>query len=482
MNDIEIKQPPSKTTGSWQGGIKLALAAAVGVGIWCLPAPADLPVEAWQLLAIFVATIVGIMLAPFPMSVIAIFGIAATTLTGTLSIKEALSGFSHHVIWLVLMAFFIARSFIKTGLGTRIAYRFMALCGRRTLGLSYSLIATDLVLAPAIPSITARSGAVIYPIVRSTAKAYGSRPHDGTAGKMGAFLTLVSFQGTLITSAMFLTAMAANPLAAQLASDQGIEITWAGWAYAAIVPGLISLLVVPLVLYLLYPPEIRKTPKASEMAKKRLAEMGRMKRSEWIVLGTFILLLLLWIFGRKLQIHSTTAALAGLSILLATRVLTWDELLKEKSAWDTFLWLSALVMMASSLNSLGLIPWFSNYASGLFKDLGWLPAFLALSLIYFYSHYFFASLTAHISSMYAAFLGVALVVGTPPLLAALVLAFFSNLFASMTHYGCGPAPVLFGAGYVPLKKWWKLGAVVSLVNIFIWLVLGGCWWKAIGLW
>jgi DASS family divalent anion:Na+ symporter len=473
-----ITHPPSPSIRA----LKIGIAVAAGVVIWCLPTPEGITVEAWQLLAIFVATIVGIMLGPLPMGAMAVFGIAAVTLTQTLSVTDALSGFSNRVIWLVVMAFFIARGFIKTGLGTRIAYLFMSVLGRKTLGLVYGMIATDLVLAPAIPSITARSGAVIYPIVRSTAKAYGSSPRDGTQRKMGAFLTLASFNGTLVTSAMFLTAMASNPLAAQLAGDQGVEITWTGWAWAALVPGLFSLLAVPLVLYKLFPPEVKATPEAQQMARRRLKEMGRMKGSEWIMLLTFILLLTLWIFGRGLGVHSTTAAVVGLAILLASRVLTWDDVLNERGAWDTFIWLSTLVMMATFLNRLGLIPWFTDQVSGLFGNMGWIPAFLGLCLIYFYSHYFFASHTAHISSMYAAFLGVAVAVGAPPLLAALVLGFFSNLFASMTHYGSGPAPVLFGAGYVSLRQWWTLGAVVSLVNLVIWLGIGGCWWKIIGLW
>ena len=452
------------------------------MAIWCVPAPEGVRAEAWHLLAIFVATIVGIVLEPLPMGAIAVLGIAATTLTGTLTIGDALSGFGNRVIWLVLMAFFIARGFVKTGLGTRIAYLFVGLLGRKTLGLGYSMIATDLVLAPAIPSNTARAGAVIFPILRSVAEAYDSRPGDGTARRIGAFLTKSAFQGNLITSAMFLTAMAANPLAAQMAGDLGIEITWARWALAALVPGLVSLLVVPVVLYGLYPPQVRETPGAAELARRKLSEMGRMKRGEWIMLGTFVLLLFLWIFGKPLHVHSTVTALVGLSVLLLTRVLDWGDVLDERGAWNTFIWLSALVMMASFLSRLGLIPWFSNTIAGLFEDVGWLPAFLALSLIYFYSHYFFASNTAHVSSMYAAFLGVAVTLGAPPLLAALVLGFFSNLFSSMTHYSTGPAPVLFGAGYVELADWWKLGAVVSVVNIVIWFGVGGVWWKTIGLW
>ncbi len=462
--------------------IRFGIAVGLGVVVWHVPAPEGVTAEAWHLFAIFVATIVGIMLEPLPMGAVAVCGIAAVTLTGTLRLGDALSGFSHSVIWLVVMAFFISRGFIKTGLAARIAYSFIRLLGRRTLGLGYSMVATELVLAPAIPSNTARAGAVMYPIVRSVAEAFGSRPGDGSERRVGGFLIQNSFHGNLVISAMFLTAMAANPLAAQMAADQGVEITWTRWAVAALIPGLASLLVVPFVLYKLYPPELKATPDAPGMARSRLAEMGRMKRGEQIMLVTFILLLALWIFGRQLQVHSTVTAIVGLAVLLATRVLTWEDVLNEKGAWNVFIWLSTLVMMATYLSRLGLVGWFSDTVGGLFTNTDWLPAFVVLSLIYFYSHYFIAGNTAHISSMYAAFLAMALAVGTPPLLGALVLGFFSNLFSSMTHYSTGPAPVLFGAGYVKLADWWKLGAVVSVVNITIWLGIGGLWWKVIGLW
>jgi DASS family divalent anion:Na+ symporter len=455
----------------------------IGAIIWFLPAPAGVEQNAWHLLAIFVATIVGIIAKPLPMGAVAMIGIVMTAATKTLSAGDALSGFANTTIWLIVIAFFISRGFIKTGLGARIAYLFMAVLGKKTLGLSYGLVASDLVLAPAIPSNTARAGGVVFPILVSIAKAYGSNPDDGTSHKLGAFLTKAAFQGTIITSAMFLTAMAANPLAAQLASDQGIEITWGGWAIAALVPGLISLILVPLLIYKIYPPEIKETPAAAQIAKDKLAEMGKMKTSEWIMLGTFFLLLGLWIFGpNQLTMNATTAALIGLAVLLLTTVLTWGDVLNERGAWDTLVWFAALVMMATQLNKLGLIPWFSDTMGEAVSGYNWVPAFLLLSLVYFYSHYLFASNTAHVSAMYAAFLAVAVVVGTPPLLAALVLAFFSNLFSSMTHYGTGPAPVLFGSGYVPMSDWWRIGALISVVNIVIWLGIGGLWWKVLGLW
>jgi DASS family divalent anion:Na+ symporter len=460
----------------------LGIPALIGSALWFLPAPPGVEPAGMHLLAIFVATIVGIILKPLPMGAVAVVGICATAITGTLTINQSLSGFGNRVIWLIVLAFFISRGFIKTGLGSRIAYHFMALLGRKSLGLGYGLVATDLVLAPAIPSNTARAGGVVFPILRSVAEVYGSRPGDGTAKRMGAFLTVAAFQGTVITGAMFLTGMAANPLAVELAGALGVEISWVGWATAALVPGMLSLILVPWVIYRMFPPEILETPEATDLARKHLSDLGPMSRAEWVMLVAFVLLLVLWILAGPLGVHVTTTALLGLVFLLITGVLTWGDVLSERGAWDTLVWFSALVMMASFLTELGLIPWFSETVGRWFGGMGWVGAFLGLSLIFFYSHYFFASNTAHVSAMYAPFLGVALAVGAPPLLAALTLTFFNNLSSSMTHYGTGPAPVLFGAGYVEVRDWWRLGLVVSVVNLAVWLGLGGVWWRVLGLW
>ncbi len=473
------------TTENNAGGKKalmFALPVLVGLVIWFIPAPDGVEVQAWHLLAIFIATIVGIIAKPLPMGAIAVIGITVTALTGTLTIDQSLSGFGNKTIWLIVMAFFVARGFIKTGLGSRIGYMFMRLLGKKTLGLSYGLILTDMILAPAIPSNTARGGGIIYPILRSVAEAYGSRPEDGTSRKLGAFLIKTSFQTLIISSTMFLTAMAANPLSAKFAAEQGVEISWGLWALAASVPGLVSLIVIPLLLYKIYPPEIKETPQAVQMAKDKLAEMGKITTHELIMLGTFFLLIVLWIFGGSIGVHSTTAALIGLAVLLISTVLNWQDVLNEKGAWDTLVWFAALLMMASNLNSLGLIPWFGEMMGEMVGGTSWGVAFIILALAYFYSHYLFASNTAHISAMYAAFLAVAIGVGAPPMLAALVLAFFGNLMSSMTHYGTGPAPVFFGSGYVEMGTWWKLGFLISVINIVIWLGIGGLWWKVLGLW
>jgi len=453
----------------------------VAVLIWFLPSPAGVAIKAWHLLAIFAATIAGLILQPLPMGAVVLIGTMATALTGTLSPADALNGFSNTTVWLIFAAFLFARGFIKTGLGRRIAYWFIWAFGRRTLGLAYATALSDLVIAPATPSNTARAGGVLFPVVRGLCITFNSEPGP-TAGRIGRFLMLSTYQTDVITSGMFMTAMAANPLIVELTKKTvNVQLSWGGWALAALLPGLLSLLVMPYVIYKLVRPEITETPEATTMAREQLAKMGPIGREEWVVMGVFLLALALWGTATLTGLDATVVALLGVGVMLVTGVVGWDDVLNERGGWDALIWFGGLVGMAAMLGRLGLIKWFSEVVAGYVKGWGWLPALGVLVLVYLYSHYGFASLTAHVSAMFVPFLVVAVAAGAPPLLAALSLAFFSSLNASLTHYGTGPAPIYYGAGYTDLKTWWGIGFVASLVNIVIWMGIGPFYWKALGL-
>jgi divalent anion:Na+ symporter, DASS family len=443
--------------------------------IWFFPTPVDVNPNGYKLLAIFVATVLTLVLKLLPMGVAAITALTVATTFGVLPFSTAFSGFSNDVSWLIVLAFFLARGLIITGLGARVAYKIMSLLGKNTLGLGYGLVATELMLAPAIPSMTARSGGIIYPVVKTLAAIFTGRSHDP---RMGGFLSMTAFQGSVIASAMFLTAMAGNPLMLEIAKGQGIYISWTQWMLAALVPGMISLLCIPYLIYKLCAPSIRQTPDAKEMAMNHLRSMGKMQTKEWIVASTFAFLIICWIIGLK----PTIVALFGLVIFLFTKVLSWKEVLEETSAWDTFVWFSTFIALSNELNHLGVISHFSSWVSAYVSTFEWVSGLLLLSLIYFYAHYFFASNTAHIGAMYTPFLVIAIAIGAPKMLAVLLLAFFSSLFGGLTQYGSGPAPIFFGAGYVSVSTWWKIGFIVSLANIFIWIVFGGLWWKLLGFW
>ena len=462
--------------------LALFLTIVSGIIIWLLPTPTGVEEKAWHLLAVFIATIVGFITKPIPMGAVALIALVTLVMSQTLTLAEGLSGFSHPTSWLTFSSFLIAKGFIKTGLASRLAYFFIKILGQNTLLLSYGLLATDLVLAPGMPSGNARAGGVIFPLVKSLAHIYKSEPHDGSARRIGSFLMLTSFQGTQITTALFFTAMVANPLMGGIAGEiAGFEISWLTWALAALVPGVISLLIMPLIIYYCHPPEIKHTPKAKQLARRELAQMGKISNPELTMALSFLLLLSLWIFGDHLGgIKSATTALFGVAILVVTQVLTWDEIIAEKKAWNILLWFSILLMMASFLNEFGLITWVSQQLQGLIDGFSWQVAFYLLSLAYFYNGYFFASKAARASAVYAPFLSLALAVGTPPAYAALALAFLLNLSGCLTHYGTAVAPIYFGAGYVEIRVWWKIGLILSLVYLPIWLGIGGVWWHILG--
>ncbi|MBS0290736.1 MAG: anion permease [Proteobacteria bacterium] len=468
--------------------IPLFICIGIGLAGWFCPAPEGMTLPGWHLLTIFVVTVLALIIKPLPMGAVAMIAVVICVLTNTLTMKQAFGGFSSDVVWLVVFALFIAKGFNVTGLDKRIAYFFTALLGKKTLGLSYGLMVTDLILAPALPSVTGRSAGIVYPILQGIATSYKSFPHSDSAKKIGAFLTVTAFQVTVITSTMFMTAMAANPILQKLTKDANLPLSWADWALASMVPGIVSLIIIPWFIYLIYPPEIKETPNAQSIALTALKNLGKMSKAEWIMSLTVITLLVLWIFGKQeilgiqFNIDVAIAALVGLCILLVTGVLEWKSLLRIHDAWETFVWFCVLIMLAGFLKDYGVLDWFTNNIQGHFAHLHWTYAFPLLALIYFYSHYFFASSTAHVTSMYPAFLGLSLALGTPPMLAVFILIFFSNLFGGLTHYSLAPAPLLYGVGYVDLKSWWKIGFLASVINILIWSTLGVVWWKFLGFW
>jgi len=454
----------------------------VALGILAIPVPAGITPQSWRLLAIFAATIMGSIVRPIPGAAVVLLGVAALPVFRVLTINEALTGYADPVVWLVLAAFFISRGMIKTGLGRRIAFLFIKAIGKHSLGLAYALGSTETVLATVIPSTGARSGGIIFPIAKSLAEAYESRPGP-TARRLGGFLMTSVYQCNVIVCAMFLTGQASNPIIARFAQEvTGIEITYARWVIGSIVPGLLSLVLVPWVLYRVFPPEVKHTPAASELASEELKAMGRPKWSEWLMLLVFLLVSILWMTSKLHGIDYAAVALLGISVLLLTGVLDWEDLINEKAAWGVFIWYGGLLRMAEALGQTGITKRFAEASASLTTGWKWWLALASLLLIYFYAHYAFASITAHVTAMFVPFLIVILAAGTPTYLAVLSLAYFSNLAAALTHYGTTPAPIYFGAGYTTQRTWWTLGLITSLITIAVWTVVGFTWWKVLKLW
>lgn len=468
----------------------------VGILLWLATPlkPATISVVGWHMFALFLATIIACITKPLPIAGVAIIAYVIMVGTGmvpmgsvmkgnTIVQKGALSAFADSTPWTIAMAYMLARGFVKTGLGRRIALLFVRRFGKKTLGLGYSMSFIDLVIAPATPSNTARSAGVVYPIIESLSHTFKSSPEDGTERKIGSYLVYNEFQSNTITSSLFVTASAPNVAAAGLAAANGVHISWFGWLAAAIVPGLIALLVVPWIVYKMYPPEIKETPDAHDWADKQLSKMGKMKRSEKIMLSIFILALALWMVSSFVPaIDSTWVAFLGTALLLLTGVLTIKDVLGENGAWNIVIWFSILIFMASQLsNPNGVIPWLQNTIKSSLGGMAPMLVMAILVLVYFYSHYLFASGTAHVVAMYAPLLLIAKSAGVPVMFAAIMLGMTGAIFQSTTHYSCGPASALFATGYVKQGDWWKMNFVLGLFYLVLYGIVGGLWMKVIGL-
>nr|WP_315393324.1 DASS family sodium-coupled anion symporter [uncultured Duganella sp.] len=481
--------------------VPAAIATAVLLLLLWIPCPAGLDPKAWTLVAIFLTTIVAIILKVMPIGVMAMMAIVIVALSQVTShtskgaMADALSSFSSPLIWLIVVAILISRGLKKTGLGSRIGLVFIALLGKRTIGIGYGLTVCELVLAPFTPSNTARGGGIVHPIMKSIANAFDSDPAHGTEGKVGTYLALVNYHANPITSAMFLTATAPNPLVVDFvakASHQNFHLSWTTWALCMLLPGLVCLLLMPLVIYLLSPPQLKATPDAVRYARAELDRMGPLSPKEKVMLGTFGLLLVLWanlpamLFGPAWTLDPTVVAFLGLFVLISTGTLDWDDVLSEKSAWDTLIWFGALVMLAEQLNKLGVIGW----AALAMKDaivasgMGWFPTAAVLLLAFVFSHYLFASTTAHISAMLFAFMSV----GAQLLPAGYLVPFLlmmtagSAIMMTLTHYATGTSPIIFGSGYVTMGNWWRVGFVLCVLELAVFAVVGGAWWKLLGYW
>jgi DASS family divalent anion:Na+ symporter len=470
---------PQSGTHWWR--LLATFAVYVVVAHVFLPPPNVTP-SGWRTTGVFLATIAGLMLQPLPGTVVVILGLTALVWVTELSLARVLAGFASPSVWLVLAAMLMSRALRDTGVARRIALLFVHRFGRTSLGISYALMFTDITLAAGIPSITARSGGIVLPIARSIAELYRSTP-GAAAPLLGTSLMIALYQGSVVACAMFITGQASNVLAARLASDAaGVTMTATSWFVAGLVPGLASALAIPWVVHRMVPPIIRSTPAAPEFASRELVMMGPMDRRERIALAVFAIVAGLWLTSGVTGLDVTVVALSGLCILFVTGTLGWETALAERSAWDVYVWYGGLFTLGELLNETGSTQAFAQSVGTHLGDLSWFPALLLAVLIFFYAHYAFASITAHLLAMFSPFVIMLVGLGAPPGLVVYAIACTANLTAGLTHYGTTTGPIVYAAGYVTLRDWWRVGLVASIVNLAIWIGLGFVWWRVIGIW
>jgi L-tartrate/succinate antiporter len=478
--------------------MKLAWRAIIPIAVTVLlaliPAPEGLPQHAWYFFAIFAGVIVGLMFEPLPGGAIGLIGVTIVTVLARFvlyspadlakagfkpadaALTWALSGFSNGTVWLIFGAFMFALGYEKTGLGKRIALILVNKMGRRTLTLGYAIAIADTVLAPFTPSNTARSGGTIYPVIRNLPLLYGSKPNDTSERKIGSYIMWVAIAATCVTSSMFLTGLAPNLLAIELVKKTAnVEFTWMQWFIAFAPIGVLLLIAIPLLTYWLYPPEIKEGQEVPVWAGQELAKLGKISGKEVALAVLVLIALALWIFGGSF-INATTVALVVISLMLLTKVLTWDDVIKNSPAWNTLAWFATMVALADGLNRVGFVKWFAQSVASHMGGFSPMTAMIVLVALFFFTHYMFASITAHVTAVLPVMLAVGSTIpGIDMPQYALLLCLTLGLMGILTPYATGPSPVYYGSGYLPSKDYWRMGAIFGVIFLAALLIIGIPW-------
>lgn len=485
----EPREPTTKARPpvNWQALSPVAVALIIAL----IPVPAGLAPHAWYFFAIFAGVIVGLVVEPFPGPAISLFGVTLATVLApwvlyspediarpgfnavNAALTWALSGFGNSTVWLIFGAFMFALGYEKTGLGRRIALILVRAMGRRTLTLGYAVTVADTLLAPFTPSTTARSAGTIFPVIRNLPPLYDSKPNDPSARKIGSYLMWTALAATCINSSMFLTAMAPNLLAVEIVKKTAkLDISWMDWLTAFAPVGVILLVSLPLLVYVLYPPTIKEGSEVPAWADEELRTMGGLSRREIILAVLVLLALAMWIFGGDF-VNATTAALIVVSLMVLTRIVSWDDILSNKQAWSTLVWFATLIALADGLNRTGFVTWFAQSVSAHMGGFSPTIAMVVLVCVYFFSHYLFASITAHTTAMLPVMLAVGgAIPGMPMQALAQMLVLSGGIMSVLTPYAGGPNPVYYGSGYLPTKDFWLLGAIFGAIFFGLWLAIG----------
>ncbi|KAJ2032744.1 hypothetical protein GGH92_005614 [Coemansia sp. RSA 2673] len=513
-----------RRVGGWKSWVQLVRdsrfasalpAIIIAFAVAHLPVPDGLTPTSMRLLGVFAGVVMGLLTADYDMSIVLAVALLVLTLTSSFmctttdghhiecdrcrsvyhgksghwheyqcdpiggSFDVAISGFSNKVAWLVFSAFHIGKAVEKTGFGRRVSLALVTSMGRSTLGIGYAVCLAELVLAPFIPSNTARGGGIVYPIVE-TVIASLDIDTDGGENPTGGFLVMVASTANLLSSSLFITGMAGNPIVASKATSIfGIEFGFSDWVVGASVPTLLLLCILPPALRLFLRPRVNYTQLSREIRRQHL-EMGQVSSNELKLCGTLLTCLVLWVGSPYFGIDATVVAYMAIVVLTLLDVLTWDDIVKNYKAWDTFFWLASFITLAEQLSALGVTDWIGNSLSQSLHESSPLVCTLTLALAYFFSMYLFSSISSHVVAFAGPFFAAGNILGCPPKLLTILIALFSSMAGVLTPFSTGSVAIYASCGYISQPRWFLLGLLSAVVIIGITFSVGMLWWKILG--
>ena len=475
-----IKVPTNR--GLWSGRtLKILIPILFAVLFFIIPAPRGLELQAWKLFGIFVGTILMLMLQGLPEASAIFVGVSAAGLL-VVPLKDVLVGYTDTTVWLIVVAIMMSLGFRNSGLAKRVGLMLIRAFGKSSLGLGYVLGVTDLMLATTIPGAPARVGGLVYPLAQGIFEVVGSQPYKNPR-RLGAYLTVLLYMMDMVAGSLFMTGMGPNLLSMKLAAQiLGVQVSWGLWTLAA-VPGFLVFILLPYIVYKLYPPELISVEEVREMAREQLSSLAPFTKREMIAGVTFFLCLLLWATSSMSQIDTTLVAFLGVTVMILTDVIQWQDIADSKETWGILIWFGGIIGLSSALDKLGFFKWLTIVMKdALPQGIGTFTTFVIIALLAIIPHYVFPSLLGYVATFAPVIFSFVAVTGAPKYPATFLVAFLMVISSALTHYGNGLGPLLMGTGYVEKTAWWKVGFIVTFFATVVYLTIGLAYWKLIGLW
>ncbi|KAG2174890.1 hypothetical protein INT43_005952 [Umbelopsis isabellina] len=493
--------------------VQLLPSLIVGLAIWFgVPDHDELTPTAIHILAVFMSSIVALLTTRLDMSLIVLFGLVILSLTRSFqctdavtggsvecrlcqsrdpisgdlyhcdgraqSFRQSLEGFSTPVVWLIFAAFHLGRAVDITRLGKRASVQLIQLFGTSTLGLAYSIEICEVVLAPFVPSNTARGGGIVLPVVSSLTASLGSTVDQDP--QLGALLSLVGAHSNLVSASLFMTGMAANPLVVSKAKVvfPHINFNFVRWTIGASVPALVSLILMPILFswWCDTRRQIGSGEQVKNLTEEQLKELGPIATCEKMLCIILVICLMLWVGS---DLDSGLVALLGILLLLLTDVLTWKDVAGNTNAWDTLFWLGGFVTIAQQLSDAGASAYLGEHISTGIDNMG-LPPIPTIPILYFATCFMFSSLSTHIVALNVTFMEAGKHLGVNPMILVPCIAYFSSLGGCMTNFSTGSVAMYYSQGFIGRGRWFALGARVAVLHLVVYFTVGVLWWRCLG--
>ncbi|NDV18373.1 DASS family sodium-coupled anion symporter [Pseudodesulfovibrio sp. JC047] len=472
------------------------IAIAVALCVWLLPTPETMTITQHKLLTIFSGAVVvwitlSMSIATSTMMLVPILYLWVGNPTGAVneaghlirSAKFAISGFGSPALWLLVTGFIISTAMTETGIAQRLALVMMKRFGKTPLGAILTPMFANLLISPLTPSNTARTAAML-PIVEGVAQAYQVEKGKSNFGKA---LFLSNTFASNITAGGFQTATIPNPISiALIAAALGttaIGTTWGYWTLAALPTTILVLIGTPLLLRVLFKPEMTTIPGGIEYVDRELKKMGPLSREEIKALLYFILALVLWSTDAWHKMSSAMLAflVSGLILAPSIGVLSWKQA-EKKIPWELFVYFGGVITLSNTLIKTEAFAWVitTGMQSLGLDGVGMLPLMIGLMGFTIFSHMIWSTTTAMAGVMIPIYIGMATAFNFPVVAFVLPQAILMG-YALFFPFNTMGNIIMFGAGYYTVTEQLKSSVLVGLMAWALWAATALIWFPMIGL-